>query len=206
MPELYILIPACFALNLSFGPSNLLALTHGARVGPLFALKAAVGRFAMFVPMMAICAAGLGLILATSALAFTAVKVIGATYLLWIGIKILKSMRAGAGAAPGAGPAPTLREAFRREAVVCMGNPKTIVIFSAFFPQFIDPSDYWRSWVIMGALFIALEAVVVVLYASLGRFAARAAGARMHWIQGGSGAGMILFAVVLLLASRPATA
>ena len=52
MIDWIIFIPACFALNLAFGPNNLLAMTHGAKAGVAFAQKAAFGRIIVFVPMI----------------------------------------------------------------------------------------------------------------------------------------------------------
>lgn len=73
---------ACFALNLVFGPNNLLAMAHGVRSGAIFAQKAAVGRLLVFVPMIAISALGLGVVLTISAVFFNFVKVVGTAYLI----------------------------------------------------------------------------------------------------------------------------
>ena len=51
---LLVFLPACFALNMAFGPNNLLATTNAARVGPLKAIIASSGRIAAFTPMIAI--------------------------------------------------------------------------------------------------------------------------------------------------------
>lgn len=205
MLNLALFIPACFALNLAFGPSNLLALTHGARFGPLFAIRAGVGRLLAFAPMIALSAMGLGLLLAASEAVFSAVKIAGAVYLIWIGVKLLRAV-------PAADDPQTdvriftLKQAFRREVLVALGNPKAILIFAAFFPQFIVADRYWESYALVGGLFLALELVAIAVYAGLGAVMARAAHSRLHWFQRGSGAGMIVFGVLLLLTRRPAMA
>jgi len=99
-----------------------------------------------------------------------------------------------------------LKQAFRREVLVALGNPKAILIFAAFFPQFIVADHYWESYALVGGLFLALELVAIAVYAGLGAIMARAAHGRLHWFQRGTGAGMIVFGVLLLLTRRPAMA
>ncbi|MBS8228790.1 LysE family translocator [Vannielia litorea] len=198
--DLAFFLPACFALNLTFGPSNLLALTHGAQTGIRFAFTAALARIAVFAPMIAASALGLGLLLTVSATAFTAVKIVGAAYLVWLGIKLLRTKPDTHALGR---PAPSLARAARREALVALGNPKAILIFAAFFPQFVAPERYWQDYALLGALFLALEGCAVLAYATAGRFAARLASTRMHWLQRTSGATMVLFGLLLLLARAP---
>ena len=85
-----VFLPACLALNLAFGPNNLLSLTNGATNGVTFAMGAGFGRLMAFVPMIAISAVGLGVILQTSAIVFTIMKAAGAAYLIWLGIRLLR--------------------------------------------------------------------------------------------------------------------
>ena len=202
MIDLLVFLPACFALNLAFGPNNLLALTHGAQNGITFAFCASMARLAVFVPMIAASALGLGVLLSTSALLFGAIKIIGAIYLIWMGMKLLRSRPAPSDVA--ADPlGPTLRQGFRREALIAVSNPKAILIFAAFFPQFVDTSAYWQSYATLGAIFIALEACAITVYAAAGRFAAGFAATRLHWFQRISGLGMIAFGVLLLFSRQP---
>lgn len=202
MADLLLFIPACFALNLAFGPNNLMALTNGAHRGALFALLAGLARLLVFVPMIGLSALGLGLVLSTSALVFTIVKILGAGYLIWLGIKLLISTAASGGSV-GAGAPLRLDDCFRREALVALGNPKAILMFAAFFPQFVDTDAYVLSYLTLGGIFLLLEALAILIYALVGAFAARTAAAKLHWFQRGSGAGMILFGVLLLLTKRP---
>jgi len=201
MNDLLIFLPACFALNLAFGPNNLLALTHGTQSGVGFALGAGMARLAIFIPMIAASALGLGGLLSASAVLFGAIKILGAAYLVWTGIKLLRSKPDQKGAGSDLDKA-TFRQALRREALVALGNPKAILIFAAFFPQFVDTSAYWASYATLGAIFILLEAWAIAIYASAGRFAAAFAATRLHWFQRGSGAGMIAFGVLLLFSPQ----
>lgn len=203
MIDLVVFVPACFAINLAFGPNNLLAMTHGARCGVRFALGASLGRILAFAPMIAASALGLGMLMAASAAVFSAVKIIGAAYLIWLGIRLLRTP-AAAGMTTLAADRPTPAAAFRREGLVALGNPKAILVFTAFFPQFVDLDAYWTSYAVLGLIFLSLELVAILVYAAAGRFAATFAASRLHWFQRISGAGMILFGVLLLLSPQPA--
>lgn len=197
-------VPACFALNMAFGPNNLLSMTIGARHGLRPALVAATGRLAAFVLMIAVAALGMGALLMASEFAFTVVKLMGAAYLVWLGCKLL--------AAKAALPAQRLEADpaghggfIRKEFLVAIGNPKAILIFTAFFPQFVVPENYWGSFLVLGSIFLVLELVAIAVYAYAGT---RLSGVMRHarglrWINRISGATMIAFGAVLALAKRP---
>ncbi len=202
MIDLLVFVPACFALNMAFGPNNLLALNHGAQSGVSLAFRAALARLLAFVLMITISALGMGILLSASATVFTALKLAGAAYLIWLGWRLLKSSSKMQATAIAHGFA-TVGEAFRREGLVAIGNPKAILIFAAFFPQFVNVDSYAASYVALGAIFIALEVVAILIYAMIGRYAARFAASRLHWFQRASGMGMIVFGFLLLLTRRP---
>ena len=84
LETLLLFLPACFVLNLSMGPNNLMAMTHGARHGVRVALVATLGRLVAQALMIAVSAAGLAAVLFGSAIAFHAIKLVGAAYLLWL--------------------------------------------------------------------------------------------------------------------------
>ncbi len=154
---LLLFVPACFAINMAFGPNNLLALTNGARHGVGLALVASMGRIVAFAAMIAIAALGMGALLATSELVFTVVKVAGAAYLAYLGLKLIRS-RETLAADAAEGPKPRTTWGFaRQEFLVAAGNPKAILVFTAFFPQFVTPGAYWQSFAIEGAIFLAFE-------------------------------------------------
>ncbi len=131
-------IAASTALILVPGPAQALVISRtvsgGVRVGMLTAVGLNIGT------LFHACAAAFGLsaILATSAVAFALVKYAGAAYLLYLGIRALRSANAPvtvkpAGAASGG---RVLREAI----AVGVLNPKVAVFFLAFLPQFVDPA------------------------------------------------------------------
>ncbi len=205
MIDWLIFIPACFALNLAFGPNNLLAMTNGAREGVLFAQKAAVGRLIVFVPMIALSAFGLGLVLTTSDVVFSIVKIVGAIYLVWLGISLWRSAKS-LELEDLAGGKTSLSRAFKAEALVAFSNPKAILIFAAFFPQFVKVETYWQSFALLGLAFLAMEAVAIFAYATFGKLASKFASRKLSTLQRVSGATMCLFGVLLLISPQPTRA
>lgn len=201
---LLLFVPACFALNMAFGPNNLLSMTIGARHGLRASLIAATGRLVAFAIMIAVAALGMGALLIASEMAFAVVKFLGAAYLVWLGAKILTSK---AKAADTAVPTNTgIRGFVRQEFLVAIGNPKAILIFTAFFPQFVMSGHYWSSFLILGGIFLLLETIAIALYAFAGT---RLSGAMqnqhsLRWINRISGSTMIAFGVMLAAAKRPA--
>ena len=206
--EFLLFLPACFALNLSFGPNNLLSLSYGARFGVAVAWWAGMGRLAAFIIMITISGLGMGTLLMASETAFTVVKFAGAAYLMWLGFKLL---RAGApvSALPVSVPVgqsrPPMRELARQEFMVAIGNPKAILIFSAFLPQFAVPTAYALSFTQVAITFVLLESVVVALYGGLGQRMSRWSRgvSSMRWFNRISGALMLVFGLILALARRP---
>ncbi|MEM7694829.1 MAG: LysE family translocator [Pseudomonadota bacterium] len=202
MPDLWIFLPACFALNVAFGPNNLLALTHGIVRGPGFALVASLGRLVGFSLLIALSSVGLGIVLAASVQLFLAIKILGAAYLIYLGWRLLFRAKGPGGIGHHV---PTLREATVREFLVSIGNPKAVLIFVAFLPQFVDADRFVTSTLIVGALFLLMEVVAIIIYAVGGRMARRFAQTRLHWLTRTSGVGMIIFGTLLLLAKPPAS-
>ena len=202
MQELIVVVPAIFALNMAFGPNNLLSVTYGARYGVRFAVTAATARVLAFVPMIAASALGLGLLLSVSATAFTVLKVVGAAYLVYLGVRLIRG--ASSATLEGGPEQASLRTAFRNEGLVALTNPKAILIFAAAFPQLIDVDQYWSSYLSVASVFLVLEFVAIGLYALLGRLARTFMARRLPWFQRISGTGMIGFGALLLLAKQPA--
>ncbi|WP_119268801.1 LysE family translocator [Taklimakanibacter deserti] len=198
--------PACFAINMAFGPNNLLSLTNAARSGLAPAILAAAGRIVSFAVMIAIAGIGLGAVLAASETVFMAVKWVGALYLIWIGIKLI---RAGAPLLgdEGSAPALSLRTLTLQELWVAAGNPKAILVFTAFFPQFVDAQSYALSFTILGAIFLVFELFAILVYSFIGAKLGRHIrnGRALKWFNRTSGTMMIGFGLALMFTRRPAT-
>jgi threonine/homoserine/homoserine lactone efflux protein len=108
---------------------------------------------------------GLGALLAASAFWFTVVKVVGGLYLLYLGIKLLRAgispMQAAVPEAPG-----SLWKLFGNTYLVTALNPKGIVFFVAFLPQFINPgADVTRQLWMLAATFVVMASLNATLYA-----------------------------------------
>ncbi|CAN0656812.1 homoserine/homoserine lactone efflux protein (plasmid) [Nitratireductor aquimarinus] len=157
-----IFIPACFALNCAPGPNNMLTFSNAARLGFAPALLGGLGRMPAFVFLIAVTIVGLGAVLAASATAFTIIKLVGAAYLIYVGIQFWRKARALASATS---LDSAIGKLMRRDFVIAISNPKAIAVFTAFFPQFIDASQpAWSQLAAMGGVFLALEVVAVALY------------------------------------------
>jgi threonine/homoserine/homoserine lactone efflux protein len=205
-------LPVCFALNMGFGPNNLLSLSNGARNGVLHSVTASFGRLVAFAIMIAITGFGLGALLLASETLFMALKFGGAAYLVWLGIKLLRSKPAdqpvvtAEQAAAQRDRAGLLAKHCKQEFYVAAGNPKAILFFTAFFPQFVDRTHYAISFATLGATFLVLELVAIAIYAVIGaRLRLLTANPRAFvWLNRASGSLMIGFGVLLAMLRRPA--
>jgi threonine/homoserine/homoserine lactone efflux protein len=201
-----IFVPAAFALNMFPGPNNVLAMTNAARFGFSTAVVASAGRFPPFAAFVLGAALGLGAVLATSAEVFTALKLLGAAYLLWLGIQMIRS---GAADVAEAGEDGRTRVLVSREFFTAATNPKAMLVFTAFFAPFVDPARPAFGQILeLGGIALALEFVAVVIYAfaggRLGRFTRSPAG--LSVVNRISGAALIAAGLALLAARRPASA
>jgi len=153
---------------------------------------------------------GVSAILLASAELFTALKLIGAAYLVWIGYRTIRSARQGAGlgempAAQPVGP----RRAFREGALVEALNPKTAAFFLAFVPQFLDPAagHLALQFMLLGVISVTLNTLadLVVACAAGGiRDGAAARPALIARLRAASGAAMVALGLGLAFARRPA--
>ncbi len=155
---------------------------------------------------------GVSAIVLASAELFTALKLIGAAYLVWLGVRTFQSARrdvialdAGS-VAPPVGPGRAFREGVLVEAL----NPKTAAFFLAFIPQFVDPGVGYVAlqFVVLGFISVALNTaadVVVAFAASRIREGAAARPMVIRRLREASGGAMIALGVGLALAKRPAS-
>lgn len=156
---------------------------------------------------------GVAAIVLASAELFAALKLIGAAYLIWLGLRTFQSARRDASAGLNGGfAAPPIgsRRAFREGVLVEALNPKTAAFFLAFIPQFVDPTrgHVALQFVMLGFMSVALNTLadVVVAFAASGiRKGAAARPAVVRRLREASGAAMITLGIGLALAKRPAT-
>ncbi len=154
------------------GPTILLvisyALGHGRKAAPASVAGVALGDFTAMTASML----GLGVLLATSAMLFTALKWIGALYLIYLGIRL---WRAPVGSAEATAETRTRPgRIFMHLYAVTALNPKSIVFFVAFLPQFLDASAPLLPQIaIMETTFLVLATVNALLYAVMATAARR---------------------------------
>ena len=137
------------------------SMAHGRRANvPLVAAVALGDSTALVVSLL-----GLGALLATSAFWFTVVKWTGGLYLLYLGVKLLRAGIASTELAPAVAPSSRWR-LFANTYLVTALNPKGIVFFVAFLPQFIDPSApvAQQLW-ILASTFVVMATLNATLYA-----------------------------------------
>lgn len=198
-------------LVLSPGPTMLMCVTASLQHGTGRALAAAAGSVTAVLGTMLLSALGLGALLAASETAFWILKALGAGYLIWLGVKTFRSRGVAFSALPQAGQAPTaprpLRRMFAQGLMVGGSNPKALLFFTAFFPQFIDPAADWAAqFGVLAATFVAFEfSVLTVCALAVARLAPTLQEPRrMAWFNRLSG-GLFTLMGALLLASRRAT-
>lgn len=155
---------AATGLSLSPGPNGLLALTHGALHGRRKALYTIFGGAFGFIAVIALSMFGIGALLMTSLVWLTVMKWVGGAYLVWLGIEVWRSPPIGLETTGSAEPRSG-GSLFRQGALSALTNPKALLFFTAFLPQFIDPvRSLAVQFVIMAGTFavieIATEAVI----------------------------------------------
>jgi len=138
--------------------------TNAINHGPRRAMTSVAGAVTAVLGVMGLSAMGLGALLAASETAFTTAKVLGATYLVWLGIKTFRSR---ASALPLDGTAvPRSRSFYLQGLLVGASNPKAVLFFAAFFPQFLDPARPMApQFAILALTFVAFECTVLTLCA-----------------------------------------
>ena len=172
LSTLLVFIPACFALNMAPGPNNLLSISNASRYGFMRACSGGLGRLLAFAIMIALAAVGLAAVLHTSELLFHAIKIVGAAYLFYLAVQLWRAN----GDSPvdeAVGQVGAGRLA-RQEFLVAIGNPKAILLFTAFLPQFVDRSGaITTQFAQLGVMFLTLECVAIGLYCYMGVYARR---------------------------------
>ena len=179
---------AAIGLSLSPGPNGLLALTHGALHGRRKALYTIFGGALGFIAVVALSMFGIGALLQTSLMWLTVMKWVGGAYLVWLGIQVWRSPPIGIEVR---GPAPPRAgwSMFRQGALSALTNPKGILFFAAFLPQFIDPArSLFLQFVVMAGTFAVIEVATEVFIASAAHRISpwlRRAGRRFNRVCGG---------------------
>ena len=180
MPELSVLIgfvAAALVVLVTPGPGVLYVVARSLSQGQRAGLVSVLGLSAGALVHVVAATLGLSAILLTSAAAFTVVKLLGAGYLIYLGIRTLLARRPPAGV--DATPHRSLHRLFVDGVVVSVLNPKIAVFFLAFLPQFVQPGagPVARQVLFLGLLYVGLALVTDSTYALL-------SGRLRHWMRG----------------------
>ena len=184
-------LAAAIGLSLTPGPNGLLALSHGMRFGLGRATWTALGGVAGFMVLVAASLAGLGALLATSEQAFLVAKWLGAAYLIYLGIRtwrapppqvdlgadatatatataatITTTTTTEADPSPSCPSASSPRRCFIEGFLVAVSNPKALIFFAAFLPQFMVPGlSFMTQFLVLGGTFAVVELIYEMLVA-----------------------------------------
>ncbi|MGH6638410.1 MAG: LysE family translocator [Polaromonas sp.] len=200
----FLYLAAVALLVFSPGPTMLMCMTTALNHGPRKAMTSAAGSVSAVLCVMLLSALGLGALLAASETAFTVAKFMGAAYLIWLGIKTFGSDATVLQA--GAGDEETPRRSFfLRGFLIGASNPKALLFFAAFFPQFLNPAaPFAPQFAVLALTFIAFELTVLTLCAlGVSRVAPLLRSSRpVRWVNRISGGLFTLMGGLLLLTRR----
>jgi threonine/homoserine/homoserine lactone efflux protein len=158
---------AAVGLSLTPGPNGLLALTHGALYGTKKTLATIFGGLLGFAAVIGMSMFGIGALLQASADLLTILKWVGGVYLVWLGIQVWRSEPLGVETLSGRASARSA-QLFSQGFLSAVTNPKGILFFVAFLPQFIDPnSSLFVQFLIMAATFVFVEFWYELMVAAL---------------------------------------
>ncbi|MFS2017557.1 LysE family translocator [Massilia sp. CT11-108] len=206
--DLALFVVSGLLLNIMPGPDSLLIMTRSATQGWRAGSAAALGiGTGTFVHIFA-AALGLSAILATSAAAFTVVKLLGAAYILYLAVGMLLSKRGDGAAAQPLTVAPLpLRRIYAQGILTNVLNPKVALFFLAFVPQFIDANAPHKAaaFLILGAIFNIngmLWCHALALFTAQARARLKPNPAVAQWLNRATGGLFVWLGVKLALAKQ----
>ncbi|AOJ32889.1 LysE family translocator [Burkholderia metallica] len=159
---------AVFLLNITPGPDTAYIVGRSVAQGRGAGLMSAFGISTGCCVHALACAFGLTALLAASATAFTVIKLVGAAYLIYLGVRMIVAKQAaepsGTAAAQAAKP---LRQLFMQGFWTNVLNPKVVLFFVSFFPQFVSADSPHKAWAFLalGGVFVAMSTVWTSLVA-----------------------------------------
>jgi threonine/homoserine/homoserine lactone efflux protein len=186
------------------GPGVLLAISNSIAVGPRRAMISSLGNAAGLIVISCIAMAGMGVVLATSAMAFMALKVCGAAYLIFLGIKQWRSKASALselGDTPAANSTRTPWRLFGQGLTVALTNPKAILFFSALFPQFLTlDAPMLGQFNLLTITFVTCAILSHTFYVLLARVLKNqfSSPRRMRWFNYASGGVFVLLGLSML--------
>lgn len=164
---------AVLVLTVTPGPSVLMCVTSGVNDGAKRTLFAALGSITSVVGIMACSAIGVGAVLAASEMLFSGIKWFGVAYLFYLGVSSLRSKASSFSVEDAKSSQAKIGALYLKGLLVGISNPKALLFFTAFFPQFLNPAlPQMPQFLILGLTFVVFELFWLMFYAT---FAARLA-------------------------------
>jgi threonine/homoserine/homoserine lactone efflux protein len=194
---------AAWVLILTPGPDMLFVIGQTLAGGTRRGWAAMLGILSGAMVHVALAASGAAALIAASPMLFEALRLAGAAYLIWLGVGALRAAWRGGGRLV---PAAPVRRAFRDGFLTNLTNPKVILFFLAFLPQFVDPARgaVWLQMAILGPLVPLMSLPAYgLLIAGAGRAAARLS-AHARWLEALAGTLFLGLGLRLLAGGRPA--
>ena len=172
----WLFILMTFVVSATPGPNMLYVMSISARHGMHASVTAMLGCMTALLAMMSISAAGLGALLHTFPAVFDALRLAGAAYLAYLGVKCWRApvhdgvTDTAGGPSRAAVPAVQTRAIYRQGFLVAASNPKAILFAAAFFPQFINPGEAkLPQFAILLTTFSVIEVAWYFVYALSGQ-------------------------------------
>lgn len=157
------------------GPMTMFSMSSSVRNGFARTLPAIAGGSCAYVTQMVVVYLGLGVVVQGSSLVFNVIKWVGVAYLVILAVRNWRQLPLDAPQAE-ARPTTPLSRLFCLGYATGMSNPKSILVFTVLFPQFIDPAHYTAHFLILAASFSVIQGSSAVAYALFG---ART----FHWLR-----------------------
>ncbi|RZI43815.1 LysE family translocator [Herbaspirillum sp. HC18] len=158
---------AAIGLSISPGPNGLLALSHGAVHGRRKAMYTILGGVIGFIIVIALSMFGIGALLKVSIVWLSVMKIIGGAYLIWLGMQVWRSPAIGVHIPSSTRPVSGW-SLFRQGFLSAVTNPKGLLFFAAFLPQFIDPGrNLGIQFIVMAGTFAMVEMATELFIASV---------------------------------------
>jgi len=186
-----VFIAASLVLLVIPGPAVLLIVARSGAQGRRAGLVSVLGVHTASIVHVLAAVAGVSAVVVASSLAFTAVKVVGGCYLIYLGVKSMRNARTAS--ATSVPKVRATKQLFAEGFLVSLLNPKVALFFLAFLPQFVERGHgpIWSQTLLLGVLYIALGLCSDSMYALLGarlgtRFSGHAARVRAtRYAEGG---------------------
>ncbi len=199
----------CMLATMSPGPAMLLAVTHGARYGTIGTLPTVSGNITGLAIMSTASAIGIGGLLAASSDWLLILRLIGGSYLIYLGVRLIFSKASSEKGTENGPQQPTFKHRsaghrFAQGLGVAMSNPKAIFFTAALFPQFIDVSvSVWPQLLVLALTLMTLSFMVLITCATASGKLVRKAGRNFSkQFDRITGSVFIIFGIALIAGRR----